>query len=758
MLTEFSLIQIKDPSHVRYVLGIKIPLNESTDYLSNPILLKEVVEKQLLFENFLDSLKKYLGDSYDKIVNVIKSPFDIAILIKNLITNPKLLESVLNTYKNKIDIEVQKFEKILLAVSDSIKKIVEIIKKIPSELIQKFGLAVDKIIAFYENIVGKISKYFKATVDFIKNKIGDGWMGLLKTIVSTGVLSYASDKLSFYIKKLTKPLESIAKPMDFIKSINDGEVKKNVDELNKGLDEVVKDVFDDMGENLKENVDNIKDFFSDILQGKNWLWKYLVEYLSKIANLIKGKIKTAGKDDKIDLTHYGRLERDLKKIEDGYIKNMVNKIIIEMNNSNRDNIYNKKTDMSKINNIIKQGINNLLETKGFEDMEVAFGVKHKSDKLSDEEKNQFGPMGQIQTTKGGSFTNPKVPGTTITDKNKLDSGKEAQSYYKELAKKIKDYQTSNGEEKYDSPKVPTNTDNEDDRIETTGYDVGISGMEVVSDKAEKQGGSEGTKKAYKDRLNKLNGNDNTYQKLKKNADKTNNLKYNKDAQNTRPAKAQSSKQPEQLKKTNENFMIESDIKMTNDVEKLFSLFKKLVMDKYPTMAQRIDQPAEKAQIIAVFAKAFGIEPAQLGRVKSILDKDGSENKEDSTNKEENKETTNMGESINSKNIFKANGKLVSESQVIKLTEKLPSRVKVNETVFAITDGENTYKMIWEGDSKDGEAIITNFKNKTAVNEDVEKMKHLWGFKTNDSISTKKNITESGEDAFKRMFKMVKESK
>lgn len=340
------------------------------------------------------------------------------------------------------------------------------------------------------------------------------------------------------------------------------------------------------------------------------------------------------------------------------------------NIKSEQHIYNKNENMSKIKNIIKEGINNLLETKGFEDMEVAFGVKHKSDKLSDEEKNQFGPMGQIQTSKGGSFTNPKVPGTTVTDKSKLDSGKEAQSYYKELAKKIKDYQTSNGEEKYDSPKVPTNTDSEDDRIENTGYDVGVSGMEVVSDKAEKEGGSEVTKKTYKDRLDKLNSNDNTYQKLKKNADKTNNLKYNKDAQNTRPVKSQSSKQPEQPEKKNE----------------------------------------------------------------SVEYKD-----------------------IDSKNIFKVNGKIVSESQVIKLVEKIPSRVKIDETVFAITDGENTYKMIWEGDSKNGEAIITNFKNKTAVNEDVEKMKYLWGFKTSDSIS-KKNITESGEDAFKRMFKIVKESK
>ena len=746
MLTEVSLTQIKDPLHVRYVLGIKIPLNESVN-LFNPVLLKEIVEKQLLFENFLDSLKKYLGDSYDKIVNVIKSPFDIAILIKNLITNPKLLESVLNTYKNKIDIEVQKFEKILLSVSDSIKKIVEIIKKIPSELIQKFGLAVDKIIAFYENIVGKISKYFKATVDFIKNKIGDGWMGLLKTIVSTGVLSYASDKLSFYIKKFTKPLESVTKPMDFIKSINDGEVKKNVDELNKGLDEAVKDVFDDMGENLKENVDNIKDFFNDILQGKNWLWKYLVEYLSKIANLIKGKIKTAGKDDKIDITHYGRLERDLKKIEDGYIKNMVNKIIIEMNNSNRDNIYNKKTDMSKINNIIKQGLNNLLETKGFEDMEVAFGVKYKSDNLSDAEKNQFGPMGQLKTSKGGSFPNPKVPGTKEVEKANLKGGKDAQDYYKEVAKKVKAYQTPNDAEKFEAPKVPTNTDGENQRLKTTGYDVGVSGMEVVADKAEKEGGSEMDKKKYKERNEKLNGNDATAQKLKKNADKTNVMKYDKDARNGRPVKNSDSKQPEQPEKKNESIesdnVITEEMKLSTDVQKLYNYVQKFVLAKYPQLKEKIDLPVEKAQIIALFAKEFGIESSQLGRVKSLVDKSekSGEQQEEQGQAEEQKE-----------NIFKVKGNLVSERQVLKLASKVPPRIKIDETKFSITDGENTYKLIWEGDIETGEPVITNIKNNQLVNEDIEKMKYLWGFKPKED---KKIVKEDAEETFKKMFRQVK---
>lgn len=321
--------------------------------------------------------------------------------------------------------------------------------------------------------------------------------------------------------------------------------------------------------------------------------------------------------------------------------------------------------MSKLNNIIKKGIENLLETKGFEDMEVAFGVKHKSDNLSDAEKNQFGPMGQLKTSEGGTFTNPKVPGTKEVEKANIKGGKDAQAYYKEVAKKIKDYQKPNDAEKFDAPKVPTNTDGKNERLETSGYDVGVSGMEVTADKAEKEGGSEANKKKYKERLDKLNGNDATYQKLKKNADDTNTLKYDKDARNTRPAKAQSSKQPEQPEKKNES-----------------------------------------------------------------LEYTG----------------------VNPENIFKAKGKIVSEEQVMKLADKVPSRVKVDETTFAITDGENTYKLIWEGDIENGEPVITNFKNNQLVNEDIEKMKYLWGFKPKED---KKIVKEEAENTFKKMFREVK---
>jgi hypothetical protein len=102
------------------------------------------------------------------------------------------------------------------------------------------------------------------------------------------------------------------------------------------------------------------------------------------------------------------------------------------------------------------------------------------------------------------------------------------------------------------------------------------------------------------------------------------------------------------------------------------------------------------------------------------------------------------------NIFKTKGKIMSEEQVAKVAKKVPSRVKVDETVFAITDGDKYYRLIWEG-AEDGEPIITHEKNKEVFNESIEKMKHLWSFNSKDTISTKKTVAENNEDVFKSML-------
>jgi hypothetical protein len=421
---------------------------------------------------------------------------------------------------------------------------------------------------------------------------------------------------------------------------------------------------------------------------------------------------------------------------------------IRTNIKSEQHIYNKNENMSKLNKIIKDGVNKLFEgSEMFDDMTVAFGVKHKSDNLDDDEKNQFGPMGQLKNDKGGSFQNPGFPGKAITDKSKKESGKEAQDYYKEVLKKVMNYQNPNGEEKFDAPKTPTNTsdaETENERLKLTGYDTGISGMEVVMDKAAESGGSEASKKKYKERVDKIQGDKMNYDYMKKSARKTNDLKYKKDAQNGRPVKAQKSKQPENL---GENLI--KEFKTSSDPQKMFDYVKKYVLDKYPQIKDKVDQPVEKAQIIALFAQEFGINANQLSMVKSVIDKAKKEEPQETAEVKENYE------GVNSKNIFKVKGTITSENQVMKLVGKLPSRVKIDETVFVITDGENTYKLMWEGEERNGEAVIKNFKNNQMVNEDIQKMKHLWGFNTKEKYEPKSNITENGDEAFKRIFKIVK---
>ena len=663
-LSNESLILIKDSFYVQTVLGIKLPLNESyTSY--SPVLLEQIIQEQLILEDFYETLKKWVDkgkESVGKVIDVIKSPADIATLLKNLIDNPKLLSSVNETYRNKINNFVRDFKDKLTSIVDLLKKPIELLKGLKSDGNQN----IEEGVSFYQEFIDGLLGYITKVTDFLNKNITDGWSGLLKAIVFNGALSYINDKINFYVKKITGVLKMVVNPIDFLKDTIQKEIKDTKKGLSDGLKNNLSDLMGQLGNLAKDSFDKVNSFFTGIAGKYKWMWTATIGYLSSMAKEIAPKIKTAGVNNKIDLTHYGRLTRDLKKIES--FKRTVKIINEKSNNLKITDIYNKNIDMSNLNKIIKQGLNNLLETKGFEDMEVAFGVKLKSDSLSDAEKGQFGSAGQLKKNTGGTFTNPKVPGTTIVDKVNNEGGKDAQAYYKEVAKKIKDYQAPNDSEKFVAPKVPTNTDGKNERLETTGYDVGVSGTEVTADLAAEKGGSEATKKVYKDRLEKLNGKDATYEKMKKNAKDTNELKYKKDAQNTRPVKAQTSKQPEKMEE-NVNY-----------------------------------------------------------------------------------------EGVDSKNIFKANGKLVSESQVLKLVDKIPARVKIDETTFAITDGENTYKLIWEGDTKTGEAIITNFRNKEAVNEDIQKMKYLWGFKTSDSISTKKNITESGEDAFKRMLKLVKEDK
>ena len=312
---------------------------------------------------------------------------------------------------------------------------------------------------------------------------------------------------------------------------------------------------------------------------------------------------------------------------------------------------------NNIKKLVRKNLNTLLETKGFEHMEVAFGVKEKSDNLSDAEKKQFGSMETIQDEKGVKLGNASVQ--PALNKVHKEDKKDEEAYFKDVEKKMKDFQkTSEAEpsqigEAFDPPKV-NREDNQTEPEEV--YSTEALGPGMLALKYDNEGTPVHDK--FEERMDDLNGDDLTYKKLKGYGEKY--LKHKYEA-------------PDEYHYT-------PKVRVTD----------KAVNETYMDVLEE--------------------------------------------------------------NIFKVKGTIKSKEQVINLVNKLPKRVRVDETVFAVTDGENQYRLIWEGGSN-GEAVITHEKNNNLVNENIQKMKHLWGFKSSDT--TKKTIKEGNDDVFFKMMNKVR---
>lgn len=76
---------------------------------------------------------------------------------------------------------------------------------------------------------------------------------------------------------------------------------------------------------------------------------------------------------------------------------------------------------------------------------------------------------------------------------------------------------------------------------------------------------------------------------------------------------------------------------------------------------------------------------------------------------------------------------------------IPEAYKVNDKTFFITDGNESYKVRWEGSLNEGKAIVLMASDSTLVNEDVQKMKHLMGYKSEESLGTLKGSERLSED-------------
>ena len=77
---------------------------------------------------------------------------------------------------------------------------------------------------------------------------------------------------------------------------------------------------------------------------------------------------------------------------------------------------------------------------------------------------------------------------------------------------------------------------------------------------------------------------------------------------------------------------------------------------------------------------------------------------------------------------------------------IPESYKVDNKVFEMTDGVESYRMRWEGTLNEGKAIVLMASDKTLVNEDMQKMKHLMGYKSQDTLGTVKGKARIDENA------------
>lgn len=99
------------------------------------------------------------------------------------------------------------------------------------------------------------------------------------------------------------------------------------------------------------------------------------------------------------------------------------------------------------------------------------------------------------------------------------------------------------------------------------------------------------------------------------------------------------------------------------------------------------------------------------------------------------------ESINKKTMKQLNYKkpFLSYERAMGL---IPEGYKINGNKFRMTDGVETYTVKWEGNNT-GTPTVLNYKNEKLVKEDVQKMKHLYGYKSEDSLmKTNDALTEN----------------
>jgi hypothetical protein len=175
--------------HINLTLGINLPLNESFNLnLLNEDLKKQILFEQLLYESFIDSIKNYAKEKWDKAVDTIKDWKDAAVILGKVISDSKILQNFSDnfwkTFKSGLLIKIKNILK-KLNLDKFIPQIENLVNKITSLTGWKKFLAAVSIASITEYIISKISEFS-----------AEGLTKWIQTYFSDPILSKITDKLT----------------------------------------------------------------------------------------------------------------------------------------------------------------------------------------------------------------------------------------------------------------------------------------------------------------------------------------------------------------------------------------------------------------------------------------------------------------------------------------------------------------------------------------------------------------------------------
>lgn len=166
--------------HIVYTLGINNQISESSQ-LDKSLMLK-ILHEQLLYETFLDSIKKYAGEKYNQITDKFNEWKDMAFVLGKVLSDSDLLNDFLKPLQRRVD--------------NLIKPLTDFLKKIK----------LDSFIEPIEKFITKISSL-------------EGWKKFMALVSVGSIITYIIEKLKSVTPEAVRELLAKTFSSDFISNI-----------------------------------------------------------------------------------------------------------------------------------------------------------------------------------------------------------------------------------------------------------------------------------------------------------------------------------------------------------------------------------------------------------------------------------------------------------------------------------------------------------------------------------------------------------